>query len=82
MSDGTVAAIRHLVETVRLKPFASRGVGVLVAILVAGAAGNASAVIRSPFPSRPTPPYHGHYITFGSDSITACPKAVTPATAR
>ena len=77
-----VAAIRHLVKTVRLESFASRYVGVLVAILVASAAGNASAVIRSPFPSRPTPPYHGHYIMIGGDSITALPEAVTPATTR
>jgi len=55
---------------------------VLAAILVAGAAGNASAVIRSPFPSRPMPPYHSHYIMIGGDSITAWPKAVTPTPAR
>ena len=77
-----VAAIRHLVKTVGLERFASRCVGVLVAILVAGASRNAGAVIRSPFPSRPMPPYHGHYIMIGSDSITAWPKAVTPATTR
>jgi hypothetical protein len=70
------------VKTVRLKSFASRRVYVLVAILVAGAAGNASAVIRSPFPSRPTPPYRGHYIMMGNDSITAWPKAITPAPVR
>jgi hypothetical protein len=70
------------VKTARLSPFASRRVGVVVAILVATAAGNASAVIRSPFPSRPTPPYHGHYVMIGSDSITAWPKAVTAAPAR
>ena len=67
---------------VRLQSLATRRVSVLVAILVAGAAGNASAVIRSPFPSRPMPPYHGHYIMIGGDSITAWPKPVTPATAR
>jgi hypothetical protein len=66
------------VKTVRLKSFASRRFCVLAAILVAGAAGNANAVIRSPFPSRPMPPYHGHYMMIGSDSITAWPKAVTP----
>jgi len=54
----------------------------LVAILIVGAAGNASAVIRSPFPSRPMPPYHGHYIMIGGDSIIAWPKAVTPARSR
>jgi len=77
-----VAAIQHRVKTPRLKSFASRRVHFLVAILVAGAAGNASAVIRSPFPSRPTPPYQGHYMMIGNDSITAGPKAVTPAPSR
>jgi hypothetical protein len=67
---------------VKTKSFASRRARVLVAILVAGAAGNANAVIRSPFPSRPMPPYHGNYIMIGSDSITALPKAVTPTPAR
>jgi hypothetical protein len=28
------------------------------------------------------PPYHGHYMMIGSDSITALPKAVTPTPAR
>jgi len=70
------------VKTVRLKSFATRRFGMLVAILIVGAAGNASAVIRSPFPSRPMPPYHGHYIMIGGDSITAWPKAVTPARSR
>jgi hypothetical protein len=64
------------------QPLATRRVSVLAAILVAGAAGNASAVIRSPFPSRPMPPYHGHYVMIGGDSITAWSKAVTPAPAR
>jgi hypothetical protein len=77
-----IAAIRRFVKTVPLEPFATRRVGLLMAILVAGAVGNASAVIRSPFPSRPMPPYHGHYIMIGGDSITAWPKAVTPAPAR
>jgi hypothetical protein len=72
----------YLVKMVRLQSLAARRVSVLVAILVAGAAGKASAVIRSPFPSRPMPPYHGHYITIGGDSITAWPKAITPAPAR
>jgi len=72
----------YLVKMVRLQSLANRRVSVLAAILVAGAAGNASAVIRSPFPSRPMPPYHSHYIMIGGDSITAWPKAVTPAPAR
>jgi len=72
----------HLVKMVRLQSLATRRVSVLVAILVAGAAGNASAVIRSPFPSRPMPPYHGHYITIGGNSITAWPKAVTSTPSR
>jgi len=72
----------HLVKMVRLQFLATRRVSVLVAILVAGAAGNASAVIRSPFPSRPMPPYHSHYITIGGDSITAWPKAVTSTPSR
>jgi len=70
------------VKIVRLQSLATRRVSVLAAILVAGAAGNASAVIRSPFPSRPMPPYQGHYIMIGGDSITAWPKAITPAPAR
>jgi hypothetical protein len=72
----------NLVKRVRLESSAIRRFGLLLAILVAGAAGNASAVIRSPFPSRPTPPYHGHYITIGGDSITAWPKAVTSTPSR
>jgi hypothetical protein len=72
----------NLVKRVRLKSSAIRRFGVLLAILVAGAAGNASAVIRSPFPSRPMPPYHGHYIMIGGDSITAWPKAVTSTPSR
>jgi hypothetical protein len=70
------------VKTVRLESFAPRRVSVLVAILVAGAAGNASAVIRSPFPSRPMPPYHSNYVMIGGDSITAWPKAVTSTPSR
>src|SRR5947207_11583865 len=73
-----VAAIQHRVKTPRLKSFTSRRVHFLVAILVAVAAGNAGAVIRSPFPSRPTPPYQGHWVTISSNSIAAWPKAVTP----
>jgi hypothetical protein len=72
----------HFVKMVRLQSLATRRVSVLAAILVAGAAGNASAVIRSPFPSRPMPPYHGHYIMIGGDSITAWPKAVTSTPSR
>jgi hypothetical protein len=72
----------YLVKIVRLQSLVTRRVSVLAAILVAGAAGNASAVIRSPFPSRPMPPYQGHYIMIGGDSITAWPKAITPAPAR
>jgi hypothetical protein len=72
----------YLVKIVRLQSLVTRRVSVLAAILVAGAAGNASAVIRSPFPSRPMPPYQGHYIMIGGDSITAWPKAIAPAPAR
>jgi hypothetical protein len=72
----------NLVKRVRLKSSAICRFGVLLAILVAGAAGNASAVIRSPFPSRPMPPYHGHYIMIGGDSITAWPKAATSTPSR
>jgi hypothetical protein len=70
------------VKTVRLESFATRRVSALVAILIAGAAGNASAVIRSPFPSRPMPPYHSNYVMIGGDSITAWPKAVTSTPSR
>jgi hypothetical protein len=72
----------HFVKMVRLQSLATRHVSVLAAIFLAGAAGNAYAVIRSPFPSRPMPPYQGHYIMIGGDSITAWPKAATPAHAR
>jgi hypothetical protein len=72
----------HFVKMVRLESCVTRRVSVLAAILVAGAAGNASAVIRSPFPSRPMPPYHGHYVMIGGDSITAWPKAVTSTPSR
>jgi len=39
---------------------------------------SASAVIRSPFPSRPSPPYQGRYIFLGNDSLTVAPKTVKP----
>jgi hypothetical protein len=52
----------------------------LVAML--GAAGNANAVIRSPFPSRPIPPYQGSYIFTGHDSLTVAPKTVKPTAVR
>jgi len=70
------------VKTVHLKSLATQRVYLLAAILVAAAVGNANAVIRSPFPSRPTPPYQGHYMMIGNDSITAWPKAVTLAPSR
>jgi hypothetical protein len=48
-----------------------------------GVVGNASAVIRSPFPSRPSPPYQGRYnIMIGNDSMTALPKPVKLAPSR
>jgi len=53
---------------------------VLVAML--GLVGNASAVIRSPFPSRPSPPYQGRYVMMGNDSMMALPKPVRPAPSR
>jgi len=55
-------------------------ISVLVAML--GLVGNASAVIRSPFPSRPSPPYQGRYVMIGNDSMMALPKPVTPAPSR
>jgi len=39
---------------------------------------SASAVIRSPFPSRPSAPYQGRYIFLGNDSLTVAPKTVKP----
>jgi hypothetical protein len=60
---------RYIVKAVSLS--------VLVALL--GLVGHASAVIRSPFPSRPSPPYQGRYLMIGNDSTTALPKPVTPA---
>jgi len=42
-------------------------------IAILGLAGNANAVIRSPFPLRPSPPDHAHYILIGHDSINASP---------
>jgi hypothetical protein len=53
---------------------------VLVAML--GVVGNASAVIRSPFPSRPSPPYQGRYIFLGHDALTVAPKTVKPPPSR
>jgi len=44
--------------------------------------GNASAVIRSPFPSRPSPPYQGRYLFLGNDSLTVAPKTVKPTPSR
>jgi hypothetical protein len=63
---------RYIVKTVSLS--------VLVAML--GLVGNASAVIRSPFPSRPSPPYQGRYVMIENDSTMALPKPVTPAPSR
>jgi hypothetical protein len=63
---------RYIVKAVSLS--------VLVAML--GLVGNASAVIRSPFPSRPSPPYQGRYVMIGNDSMKALPKPVMPATSR
>jgi hypothetical protein len=53
---------------------------VLVAILAV--VGNASAVIRSPFPSRPSPPYQGRYIFLGNDSLMVASKTVKPVVPR
>ncbi|PYK79554.1 MAG: hypothetical protein DMF40_05615 [Verrucomicrobia bacterium] len=53
---------------------------VLVAML--GVVGTASAVIRSPFPSRPSPPFQGRYVMIGNDSMMALPKPVIPAPSR
>jgi hypothetical protein len=44
--------------------------------------GHASAVIRSPFPSRPSPPYQGHYVFLGNDSLIVPPKTVKPLPSR
>jgi hypothetical protein len=63
---------RYIVKAVSLS--------LLVAML--GLVGNASAVIRSPFPSRPSPPYQGRYVMIGNDSMMALPKPVTPASSR
>jgi hypothetical protein len=63
---------RYIVKAVSLS--------VLVAML--GLVGNASAVIRSPFPSRPSSPYQGRYVMIGNDSTMALPKPVTPAASR
>jgi hypothetical protein len=70
------------VKTVRLMSLTSRRVCVLVALLVACISGNAGAVIRSPFPVRPTAPYQGHYMMISSDSITASSQTVKPARPR
>jgi hypothetical protein len=52
---------------------------VLAAMLAV--AGDASAVIRSPFPSRPSPPYQGRIFQI-ADSLTVTPRAVESAQAR
>jgi hypothetical protein len=44
--------------------------------------GNASAVIRSPFPSRPSAPYQGRYVMIGNDSMMALPKPAKLAPSR
>jgi hypothetical protein len=33
----------------------------------------AGAIIRPPFPIKPSPPYHGHVIVIGDDSIQQAP---------
>jgi hypothetical protein len=63
---------RYIVKAVSLS--------VLVAML--GLVSNASAVIRSPFPSRPSPPYQGHYMMIGKDSMMTLAKPVTSAASR
>jgi len=63
---------RYIVKAVSLS--------VLVAML--GLVGNATAVIRSPFPSRPSPPYQGRYVMIGNDSMMAGQKAVKPSPSR
>jgi hypothetical protein len=55
---------RGFVKTVRL----------IVLALILAISGNASAIIRSPFPSRPLPPFHGRYVFQGNDSSVSVPK--------
>jgi hypothetical protein len=53
-------------------------VRLLVLVVMLAAAGDASAVIRSPFPSRPSPPNQGRYTFSGSDSLMVAPKPAKP----
>jgi hypothetical protein len=55
-----------------------RAVPLLVLAMMLAAASNASAVIRSPFPSRPSPPYQGHSLFVGSDALVIAPKPAKP----
>jgi hypothetical protein len=49
-------------------------VGLIVLVAMLAVVGNASAVIRSPFPSRPSAPYQGRYVMIGNDSMMALAK--------
>ena len=64
--------MQYFVRTVRL----------VVLLGMMTVTGHAGAIIRSPFPSRPLPPYQGRYISIASDWLTFAPKAVKPPPAR
>ena len=49
-------------ENSRMKPFA---LGVLLTLAL-GAQG--FAILRPPYPVKPMPPYHGHFIVIGDDA--------------
>jgi hypothetical protein len=46
---------------------------VLGVILGLALCSQAWAIIRPPFPIKPSPPYHGHVIVIGDDSIQQAP---------
>lgn len=50
----------------------------MVVLAVLAVAGNASAVVRSPYPARPSLPYQGRYALLGLDSVAVASKAVRP----
>jgi hypothetical protein len=55
---------------------------ILIATLLCtlfGAAPHSSAIVRSPYPVKPLPPYRGNFIVIGGDSILV-PAASAPAT--
>jgi hypothetical protein len=58
---------------------------ILIATLLCtlfGAAPHSSAIIRSPYPVKPLPPYRGNFIVIGGDSIVVPAESARATTAK